>query len=119
MKTLIVVCVAALAIVGQAGAEVPPDFLRAETKVWTAWMETVVDVQLKDVRISELSTVAPFERMNMGFACKDGNPDFRVSLDVKHVTRREALWLLAAKYGLSMKVGRVEGKPVCVQITKP
>ena len=81
-------------------------------------MEIVVDVQLKDVPIFELSNVAPFERMNMVVGIKSSS-EFRVSLDVKHVTRREALWLLAVKYGLSMKVGRFEGKPFCVQITKP
>ena len=118
MKSLIAVFVLAVATVVQTRAEPPPDFLRAETKVWTDWMETVVDVQLKDVPIFELSNVAPFERMNMGAGIKSG-PEFRVSLDVKHVTRREALWLLAVKYGLSMKVGRVGDKPFFVQITKP
>jgi hypothetical protein len=119
MKMISAVFVLAVILVVCANAQSPPDFLRAETKVWTDWMETVVDVRLKEVPIVELPMSAPFEQMNMAFGGRNAPPEFRVSLDLKRVTRREALWLLAQKYGLTMKVGRVEGRPFSVTITKP
>ncbi len=91
------------------------DFLRAETKPWTEWMEKKVDVHLDGLPLSEALDRPPFEKTNFTVNLSKGEP--KVTVDLKQVTRRDALWQIANKYGLTMSVGRSpDGRPAFISI---
>jgi hypothetical protein len=81
----------------------PPNFLRAESKPWNDWMETIVDVDFANVPLGSLPTRSPFEGMNLLLNGVDA--DYQIVLQAEHVSRRQALWQLANQYGLSLTVG--------------
>ena len=81
----------------------PATFLRTDFKPWNDWMDTVVDVDFANLPLGSLATRPQFQGLNVVLNAVD--PDYRVTLQAKKVTRRQALWQLANQYGLSLTVG--------------
>ncbi len=80
-------------------------------------MDEVVDVHFEDKPIGDIwHDTPPFERTNIVIAQVDLS--LRVTLHAEHVTRRQALWLMAKKYGLSFTTGYRDGVPSYILITK-
>lgn len=108
--------VLALLVIACAGHRPPATFLQTESGPWNEWMNTVVSVDITNVPLAALSTRSPFQGMKMTLT--DLDPEYAIALQVEHVPRRQALWMLARKYGLSMNVGRdVHSQPSFIQIT--
>jgi len=94
----------------------PSTFLRTDYKPWNDWMDAVVSVDITNVPIGSLATEAPFKQMNIVLNSID--PDYRIALEAKGVTRRQALWMLANQYGLAMTVvPDTNGRPSVISIT--
>ena len=74
-------------------------FLPTTNPAWDTWLNTVVDIDRVNVPLSDL-TRQLFPDLNPDFIGIDG--ETLVSLQAEHVTRRQALSLLADKYGLAM-----------------
>ena len=99
-----------------AGQRPPAAFLRPEYKPWNDWLNKVVDVNFANVPIGSLTTRAPFEQMNIVLSGID--PDYRIALEAQNVSRRQALWMLANQYGLSINiVATAQGPAPTVAIT--
>ena len=81
----------------------PATFLRTDYKPLGDWLETKVDVDLANVTLCSLASRSPFEGLNIVLNGVD--PDYRLTLEAKQVTRRQALWQLAGQYGLSLTTG--------------
>jgi len=94
-------------------------FLRLADSSWNQWLDTVVDVDMAEVRLVHLPLTDVFGGMKLAIARADAPVEsLKVSLHVHRITRRQALWLLAEKYGLSMTVERVPGQPPYIGISK-
>ena len=97
----------------------PQHFLRSADNASTQWLNTVVDVNITDVRVTRLPLTDAFAGMKLAIARADAPVEsLRVTLHAHQVTRRQALWLLAQKYGLTMTVQRVRGQPPYIGILK-
>jgi hypothetical protein len=97
----------------------PSDFLRATDNSTDRWLSTVVDVDIAEVRIIHLPLTDAFAGMKLAIARADASVEsLRVALHARQVTRRQALWLLAEKYGLSVSVQRVRGQPPYIGISR-
>ena len=80
-------------------------------------MDAVVDVDIKDKPLGEIwHDTPPFEQTNV--VMQDVDSSVRVTLHVRHITRRQALWLIARKYHLSITPGYRDGIPSCILIMK-
>ena len=66
-------------------------------------MNEKVDVDLANVPLGTLATRSPFEGMKLVLNGVDA--EYRIALQAQQVPRRQALWLLASQYGLSLTVG--------------
>lgn len=98
-----------------AGNRPPANFLRTEFQPWNDWMKTMVSVDLTNVPLGALFTRTPLQGMQLTLT--DVDPEYRIELLVEHASRRQALWMLAAKYGLSITVARdAAGQPAAVTI---
>ena len=87
-----------------AGSCPPANFLHADAGDWNNWLNALVDVSLRNVPLGDLTRYAPFQQLGVEFSGIDTT--YRITLEVKHVTRRQALWMIARQYGLTMNVGR-------------
>lgn len=82
-------------------------------------MDEVVDVQLTDVRVAHLPLTDAFLGLSIVIAKADAPVgEFHVTLHAPHVTRRQALWLIAKKYGLKMTVEDIPGQPPYLGIAR-
>ena len=93
----------------------PATFLHTDFKPWNDWMDGVVSVDITNLPLGALATRQAFQGMNM--TLNDVDTEYRIALQADKVTRRQALWLLAGKYGLSMNVGTNAGLPSFIVIT--
>ena len=97
----------------------PQHFLRSADNSSDQWLNTVVDVDITDVRVTRLPLTDAFAGLKLAIARADAPVEsLRVALHANQVTRRQALWLLAEKYGLTMTVERVKGQPPYIGISK-
>ena len=97
----------------------PSGFLRAANNSTDRWLDTVVDVDIVEVRIIHLPLTDAFAGMKLAIARADAPVEsLRVALHAHQVTRRQALWLLAEKYGLNVTVERVRGQPPYIAISR-
>ena len=97
-----------LAAFGCTSQRAPATFLHTESERWNDSMKERVDVDLTDVPLGSLGSRAPFREIT--FTLDDLDPDYRITLQAQRVTRRQALWMLADKYGLSMSAA--DGKVI-------
>jgi hypothetical protein len=108
-----------LAVSCATSVQPPRHFLRLADTSPDQWLDTVVDVDIATVRIVHLSLTDAFTGMKLVIARADAPVEsLRVTLHANHVTRRQALWLLAEKYKLAMTVERVKGQPPYIGISK-
>ena len=78
-----------------------------------------MDVDIVEVRIIHLPLTDAFAGMKLAIARADAPVEsLRVALHAHQVTRRQALWLLAEKYGLNVTVERVRGQPPYIAISR-
>lgn len=97
----------------------PPNFLRAADNSTDRWLDTVVNVDVAEVRIIHLPLTDAFAGMKLAIARADAPVELlRISLHARQVTRRQALWLLAEKYGLNVTVQRVRRQPPYIGISR-
>jgi len=97
----------------------PPTFLRAANNSTDQWLDTVVDVDVAEVRIIHLPLTDAFAGMKIAIARADAPVEsLKVSLHARQITRRQALWLLAEKYGLTVSVEHVRGQPPYIGISR-
>ena len=97
----------------------PPNFLRAADNSTDRWLDTVVNVDVAEVRIIHLPLTDAFAGMKLAIARADAPVEsVKVSLHARQVTRRQALWLLAEKYGLNVTVQRVRRQPPYIGISR-
>ncbi|MEI6084467.1 MAG: hypothetical protein WCS70_09220 [Verrucomicrobiota bacterium] len=104
-----------LALTGCAGLSAPKFFLQTDTKTSTVWLNEFIDVDLRNVPLADLPKRSAFSGLNLIFGGVDG--ESVVALEASHVTRRQALWLLAEKYGLTMTIARRENSALTVLVT--
>src|SRR5437016_14646095 len=76
-----------------AGSRPPASFLHAESSDWNIYLNAVVDINLRNIPLGDLGKYAPFQQMNVVFSGVDTS--YRITLEVKQVTRRQALWMIA------------------------
>lgn len=99
--------------------QTPPDFLHSTNESWNQWTDKVVDVQLTDVRVAHLPLTDAFLGLSIVIARADAAVgEFHVTLHATQITRRQALWLIAKKYGLKMTVEEVPGQPPYLGVAK-
>jgi hypothetical protein len=97
----------------------PSHFLRAADNPTDRWLDTVVDVDIAEVRIMHLPLTDAFAGLKLAIARADAPVEsLKVALHAHQVTRRQALWLLAEKYGLNMAVEHVRGQPPYIGISR-
>jgi hypothetical protein len=96
----------------------PQPFLHSTDASWNQWLDTVVNVDIADVRVVYLPLTDTFSGMKLAIAQSDEPVEsLKVALHANEITRRQALWLLSEKYGLSMSVEQVPGQPPYVAIS--
>ena len=97
----------------------PSDFLRATDNSTDRWLDTVVDVDIVEVRIIHLPLTDAFAGMKLAIARADAPVEWlKVALHAHQVTRRQALWLLGEKYGLNVSVEPVRRQPPYIGISR-
>jgi hypothetical protein len=92
-----------LLFIACAGDRPPADFLRTTAAPWNDWMNTIVSVDITNVPLGTLASRSAFQGLNLTLAGVD--PEYPVALQAERVTRRQALWKLAERYGLAMTAG--------------
>ena len=97
----------------------PREFLSARETSWNQWLDTVVDVDLAEVRVIHLPLTDAFSGLRIVIARADAPLEsLKVTLHASQITRRQALWLLCEKYDLTMVIQELQGKPPYVAISK-
>jgi len=95
------------------------DFLPSTDESWNRWLDTTVDVDLAEVRIMHLPLTDAFSGLRIAVARADAPVEsLRVTLHATEITRRQALWLLAQKYELTMIVQQLPGQPPYIGISR-
>ncbi|MBN1912068.1 MAG: hypothetical protein JW818_20275 [Pirellulales bacterium] len=91
-----------LVLAGATDAQMPSDFLKVDSKAWSAWLDDEVDVgswgaiPLRDVLADEFGPAA--------FAVDDPKAlDRPITLNVSGLTRRAALWRLSQRYHFTLR----------------
>jgi hypothetical protein len=97
----------------------PSGFLRTTDNSSTQWLDTTVNVDLAEVRMAHLSLTDAFAGMKLAIARADAPVEsLKVTLHAGQVTRRQALWLLAQRYGLRLSIERVKGQAPYIAVSK-
>jgi hypothetical protein len=97
----------------------PQAFLFSTHDSSNQWLNTVVDVDVAEVRIVHLPLTDAFAGMKLAITRADAPVEsLRVSLHASEVTRRQALWLLAEKYGLDVTVAPVRNQSPYISISR-
>ena len=90
----------ALILVGCAAVGTPANFLQTPSPAWEKWLNEIVDLDLNKVPLNELATRGSFPGMKIILTGVDG--DSLITFQAEHVRRRDVLWTLAERYGLTM-----------------
>ena len=97
----------------------PQAFLFSKDDSSNQWLDTVVDVDVAEVRVIHLPLTDAFAGMKLATTSADAPVEsLRVSLHASQVTRRQALWLLSEKYGLQMTVAPVRKQSPYISISR-
>jgi hypothetical protein len=119
LRVVLPALLGSLAVSCATSVQPPQHFLRLSDNSSDQWLDTVVDVDITDLRVVHLPLTDAFAGMKLAIARADVPVEsLRVALHANQVTRRQALWLLAEKYGLTMTVERVKGQPPYIGISK-
>jgi hypothetical protein len=82
-------------------------------------LDVRLNVDLPEVRIMHLPLTDAFAGMKLAITWADAPVEsLKVTLHANEVTRRQALWLLAQKYGLRMTVENFHRQPSYISISK-
>ena len=118
LRPAVLVFLVSLAVSCATMIQPPPNFLRANDSSTDRWLDTVVNVDFAEVRIIYLPLTDAFVGMKLVIGRADAPVEsLKVSLHARQVTRRQALWLLAEKYGLNVTVQRVRRQPPYIGIS--
>jgi hypothetical protein len=97
----------------------PQAFLSSTDDSWNQWLDTTVDVDLAEVRVIHLPLTDAFSGLRIAIAQADAPVEsLKITLHASAITRRQALWLLAQKYDLTMIVQQLPGQPPYIGISK-
>jgi hypothetical protein len=97
----------------------PQAFLFSGDDSSNQWLDTVVDVDVAEVRIIHLPLTDAFSGMKLAITTADAPVEsLRISLHASQVTRRQALWLLAEKYSLDITVAPVSKQSPYINISR-
>jgi hypothetical protein len=97
----------------------PQNFLSSTDESWNQWLDTAVDVDLAEVRVMHLPLTDAFSGLRIAIAQADAPVEsLRLTFHASDVTRRQALWLLAQKYNLTMTVQQLPGQLPYIGISK-
>ena len=106
------VVLASLAVSCATMIRPPANFLRTDNGATGQWLNTVVDVDIAETRIVYLPLTDAFAGMKLAIGRADAPIEsLKIALHAHRITRRQALWLLAEKYGLNVSIERVRGQP--------
>ena len=98
---------------------VPQGFLNSSDRSMDQWLDTCLNVDFAEVRVMNLPLTDAFAGMKLAVARADAPIEsLKVTLHAHGVTRRQALWLLAQRYGLRMTVEQVHKQPSYISISK-
>ncbi len=78
----------------------PPPFLKVNDPAWNTWLNTKVDIAIKEVPMGDLPNRPPFEGLKMVLNGIDGSS--AITMEGEQTTRRQALEKMAFKYNLTM-----------------
>lgn len=113
------VLLVSLAIACATPIHPPQTFLHSSDDSWNRWLDTVVDVDVAEVRIIHLPLTDAFAGASLVIARADAPVEsLKVALHANRVTRRQALWLIAEKYRLSMTLEHIPGQAPYISIAK-
>ncbi len=119
LRVVLPALLVSLAVSCATSVRPPQHFLRSSDNSSDQWLDTVVNVDITNLRVVNLPLTDAFAGMKLAIARADAPVEsLRVALHASQVTRRQALWLLAEKYGLTMTVERVKGQPPYIGISK-
>jgi hypothetical protein len=119
LRPAILLAIAWLAVSCATTIHPPQAFLFSTDDSSNQWLDTVVDVDMAEVRIIHLPLTDAFAGMKLAITRADAPVEsVRVSLHASRVTRRQALWLLAEKYGLQMAVAPVNQQSPYISISR-
>lgn len=97
----------------------PQTFLSSTDESWNQWLDTPVNVDLAEVRVMHLPLTDAFSGLRIAIAQADAPVEsLRLTFHASDVTRRQALWLLARKYELTMTVQQLPGQLPYIGISK-
>ncbi|MCG3147632.1 MAG: hypothetical protein PCFJNLEI_01072 [Verrucomicrobiae bacterium] len=114
MKRFLSSC-AVVVLVGCAGLTAPKTFLQTTNPPSQAWLNSIVEIDLHNVPVADLPRREVFAGLMLVLDDVDGNAV--VSLTAPRLTRRQALWKLADKYGLTMTLVETADHPVALRLT--
>ena len=119
LRPALLLFVISLAISCATTMPAPQNFLNSSDNSLNQWLDTHLNVDLPEVRIMHLPLTDAFAGMKLAITRADAPVEsLRVTLHADEVTRRQALWLLAQRYGLQMKVEQVQGQPSYISVSK-
>jgi len=91
---------------GPAEPEVPGDFLRVESKAWNCWLDEVIHVSWRKIRLED---VLDGEFGTADLRVEDPSDlDTQVTLDADGLTRRSALRRLTRRYRIRIRWAQKE-----------
>lgn len=97
----------------------PRGFLSSTDDAWNRWLDTAADVDLAEVRVIHLPLTDAFSGLRIAIARSDEPVEMRkVTLHASQITRRQALWLLSQKYGVTMTAQQLPGQPPYIAISR-
>ena len=119
LRSALLLFVISLAISCATTMSPPRGFLASSDGSLNQWLDTRLNVNFAEVRVMNLPLTDAFSGMKMAIARADAPVEsLKVTLHVNDVTRRQALWLLAQKYGLRITVEHVHKQPSYISISK-
>ena len=97
----------------------PREFLTSRDDSLNQWLDARVDVNLAELRVMHLPLTDAFGGMKLAITRADAPVEaLRITLHANGVPRRQALWLIAQKYGLTLAVEQVPGQPSYISVSK-
>jgi len=119
LRSALLLFVISLAISCATTMPAPQGFLDTSDGSLNQWLNACLNVDFAEVRVMNLPLTDAFAGMKMAIARADAPIEsLKVTLHANEVTRRQALWLLAQKYGLRMTVEQVHKQPSYISISK-
>src|SRR6266404_7655967 len=119
LRSALLLFVISLAISCATTMSPPRGFLASSDGSLNQWLDTRLNVNFAEVRVMNLPLTDAFSGMKMAIARADAPVEsLKVTLHASDVTRRQALWLLAQKYGLRIAIEHVHKQPFYISISK-